>query len=85
MITEVTGPTASPRRAPVPGQVRRALNHLVDASGASFDTAGSLRGGRQVFVTMCLPETILIGGVDELDLFIAALNSHDGNSAPSGC
>jgi len=24
MITEVTGPTASPRRAPVPGQVRRA-------------------------------------------------------------
>ena len=57
------------------------LNHLADASGAIFDTAGSLRGGRQVFVTMCLPETILIGGVDELDLNIAALNSHDGNSA----
>lgn len=57
------------------------LNHLADASGAIFDTAGSLRGGRQVFVTMCLPETILVGGVDELDLNIAALNSHDGNSA----
>ena len=57
------------------------LNHLADASGAIFDTAGSLRGGRQVFVTMCLPETVLVGGVDELDLNIAALNSHDGNSA----
>ena len=57
------------------------LNHLADASGAIFDTAGSLRGGRQVFVTMRLPETVLVGGVDELDLNIAALNSHDGNSA----
>lgn len=57
------------------------LNHLADASGAIFDTAGSLRGGRQVFVTMCLPETVLVGRVDELDLNIAALNSHDGNSA----
>ena len=32
MITEVTGPTASPRRAPVPGQVRRA-SLLVDSGG----------------------------------------------------
>jgi hypothetical protein len=31
------------------------LNHLADQSGAVFDTAGSLRGGRQVFITMQLP------------------------------
>ena len=30
MITEVTGPTASPRRDRVPGQVRRALNRYGD-------------------------------------------------------
>lgn len=57
------------------------LNLLADASGAIFDTAGSLRGGRQVFVTMRLPESLKIGGTDRVDLNIAALNSHDGSSA----
>lgn len=56
------------------------LNDLVDASGAHFETAGSLKGGRETFVTMELPETMLIGGVDEHKINIAALNSHDGNS-----
>jgi len=57
------------------------LNHLADVSGAVFDTAGSLRGGRQVFVTMRLPQHLTIGGTDRVDLNIAALNSHDGTSA----
>ncbi len=57
------------------------LNTLADVSGATFDTAGSLRGGRQVFVTMRLPEHLSIGGTDRVDLNIAALNSHDGTSA----
>src|SRR5262249_35498368 len=33
------------------------LDTLVDESGAHFETAGSLRGGRQVFLTMHLPKT----------------------------
>lgn len=57
------------------------LNRLADESGAIFDTAGSLRGGRQVFVTMRLPESLQVGGSDRVDLNIAALNSHDGSSA----
>jgi phage/plasmid-like protein (TIGR03299 family) len=57
------------------------LNRLVDESGAIFDTAGSLRGGRQVFVSMRLPQTIMVGGVDAVRTNIAALNSHDGTSA----
>jgi phage/plasmid-like protein (TIGR03299 family) len=57
------------------------LNTLADQSGAVFDTAGSLRGGRQVFITMKLPETLTVGGIDSIDLNIAALNSHDGSSA----
>lgn len=40
------------------------LNRLADESGAVFDTAGSLRGGRAVFVTMRLPETMRVGGAD---------------------
>lgn len=57
------------------------LNLLADESGAIFDTAGSLRGGRQVFITMRLPDSLSIGGVDPVDLNIAALNSHDGSGA----
>lgn len=57
------------------------LNTLADESGAVFDTAGSLRGGRQVFITMQLPESLRVGGTDRVDLHIAALNSHDGSSA----
>ena len=37
----------------------RFLNLLADESGATFDTAGSLRGGRQVFITMRLPRHLL--------------------------
>lgn len=57
------------------------LNRLVDESGAIFDTAGSLRGGRQVFVSLRLPDTMRVGGVDEVRTNIAALNSHDGSAA----
>lgn len=57
------------------------LNALVDESGAHFDTAGSLRSGRETFVSMKLPETMNVGGQDPVDLYLLALNSHDGASA----
>jgi phage/plasmid-like protein (TIGR03299 family) len=57
------------------------LNAISDESGAHFETAGSLMGGRQVFVTMKLPNGMLLNGQDALDLYIAALNSHDGSTA----
>lgn len=56
------------------------LNTLVDESGAHFETAGSLDGGRKVFVTMKMPGHIKIGGVDQIDNYIAAVNSHDGST-----
>jgi phage/plasmid-like protein (TIGR03299 family) len=57
------------------------LDALVDESGAHFDTAGSLRSGRETFVSMKLPETMNVGGQDPVDLYLLALNSHDGASA----
>jgi len=57
------------------------LNRVVDEGGACFETAGSLRGGRSVFLSMKLPRTMTIGGVDRVDLYLIALNSHDGTSA----
>lgn len=58
------------------------LDALVDASGARhFETAGSLRGGRETFVTMKLPQTMRLAGTDSVDFYIVVLNSHDGSSA----
>lgn len=60
------------------------LDALVDESGAHFETAGALRGGRETFVTMKLPKTMTFeghdGSKDRTDWYLAALNSHDGSS-----
>ena len=56
------------------------LNALVDESGAHFETAGSLRGGRDTFISMKFPDTMQVGGFDTLDLYLVAMNSHDGTS-----
>lgn len=56
------------------------LNAIIDESGAHFETAGSLKEGRQVFVTMKLPDHIKLAGVDDLDLYLAATTSHDGSA-----
>ncbi|MCV7034821.1 MULTISPECIES: DUF932 domain-containing protein [Mycobacterium] len=61
------------------------LNALTDESGAHFETAGALRGGRETFVTMKLPESMTFDGIDgsadHTEFYLAALNSHDGSSA----
>ncbi|MGO9031958.1 DUF932 domain-containing protein [Mycobacterium sp.] len=59
------------------------LDALVDQSGgAHFETAGALRDGRETFVTMKLPSTMVFdgkdGSKDRTDFYLAALNSHDG-------
>lgn len=57
------------------------LDAIVDESGAHFETAGSLRGGRETFITMKMPESILVGGEDRVDTYLIGLNSHDASSS----
>jgi phage/plasmid-like protein (TIGR03299 family) len=57
------------------------LQAVIDETGATIDTAGSLNDGKNVFVTMKLPEAITVAGTDQHDLYIAGLNSHDGTGA----
>jgi len=57
------------------------LDTLVAEGGARFETAGSIKGGTQTFMTMKLPQSIKIGGFDEIQPYIIALNSHDGSMA----
>jgi phage/plasmid-like protein (TIGR03299 family) len=57
------------------------LQAIASESGANMETAGTMRGGGDVFVTMKLPKTMLVGGVDQLGLYIALLNNHTGSAA----
>lgn len=79
--TEYLGVVGEDYRVVQNEQAAEMLDRLVDESGAHFETAGSLRGGRSVFVTMKLPKTMRIAGVDDLDLYLAATTSHDGTQA----
>lgn len=54
------------------------LDAVTAESGAHIETAGSLRNGKETFVTMKLPQTVLVGGVDAVDMYLSALNTHDG-------
>lgn len=58
------------------------MDALVDESGAHFETAGSLRGGTQIFATLKVPNYMTFTGrngeTDQTDLYIAVMNSHDG-------
>ncbi|WP_229070799.1 DUF932 domain-containing protein [Actinoplanes sp. DH11] len=62
-------------------QVCDLLDCIVDETGAHHETAGSLRGGREVFVTMKLPTSMRIAGIDDMDLYLAVCTSHDGSRA----
>lgn len=59
------------------------LQDLVDKYDVRWESAGTLRGGRRVFVSLRLPETVTIdadGIRDEILPFIVAMNSHDASS-----
>ena len=57
------------------------LNYIADESGAVFETAGSIANGRKVFMTMKMPNQMLIGGIDAVDMYLMAWNTHDGTSS----
>ena len=54
------------------------LGQLVDDGDVTIETAGSLRGGKRVFVTMKVPSHISVADGDDLDLYVAVATGHDG-------
>ncbi|MCD4558235.1 DUF932 domain-containing protein [Schaalia sp. lx-100] len=60
------------------------LEAVVDETGANFETAGSLNGGRRVFVSMKLPNSMVLTNGDtddQTNFYITIMNSHDGTSS----
>ena len=58
------------------------LNNIVDESGANYDSAGVIDGGRKCYITMKLPNTISVAnGSDAIETYLNCMNSHDGSSS----
>ncbi|MGH2856159.1 MAG: DUF932 domain-containing protein [Solirubrobacteraceae bacterium] len=49
-------------------------------SSLHFETAGSLHGGRRVWVLATLPDHIRVGG-DDVRPYLLLMNSHDGSTS----
>lgn len=68
----------------VPFQNREAFqffDNLVDSGEAMYETAGSLKHGRWVWLTAKLPNHIQIGGIDEVEVYLLLHTSHDGTKS----
>lgn len=58
------------------------LSTIVDETEGRYETAGSLGPqGQRVFVTMKMPNSILVGGVDAVDRYLTLINPTDGTGS----
>lgn len=48
-------------------------------AGVRYETAGSLQGGRRVWMLAKMPQRYIIAG-DEIEPYLVVMNSHDGSS-----
>lgn len=57
------------------------IDQVTDISGAHFQTAGSFRGGRRVFVNLKLPTGFTVAGLEseKHDLYLLGTTTHDGS------
>ena len=54
------------------------MDSLVESGAAKYETAGSLKGGRVVFVTMKTPGYITLPGGDKIETYLLLRTTHDG-------
>lgn len=57
------------------------FDSLVDSGEAKYETAGALYGGKRIWLTAKLPETMEVAGGDAADMYLYLETSHDGSKA----
>lgn len=57
------------------------MDELVGEKLAMFETAGALKGGRQVWMMARLPQEYRVGAADVIKPYILLTNGHDGSKA----
>lgn len=54
---------------------------LVDSGEAKYETAGSLSGGKRIFLTAHIGDDMQIAGQDSHRMYLALISSHDGSKS----
>ncbi len=57
------------------------MDELLGEIGAFYETAGSLKGGKSIWLMVRLPDHIKVADGDELVPYLLLKNSHDGSGA----
>lgn len=57
------------------------FDSIVDSGEAKYETAGSLSGGKRIWLTAKVGDSIMISGDDAHDLYLLLVNNHDGTGA----
>ncbi|MFP3153596.1 DUF932 domain-containing protein [Lachnospiraceae bacterium ZAX-1] len=61
-----------------------AFTDVLLGEGVKYETAGSLQGGRRVWILAKLPEKYIIGG-ESIEPYLVFSNSHDGSASMKVC
>lgn len=64
-------------------EVTNIVDSVMYESGASFISAGELRGGKKIFMAAKLPDALdlTLTDIDPVDAFLIASNTHDGTDS----
>lgn len=57
------------------------FDHLIEEGEAVYHSAGVLGCGEKIWVLAKMPESVVIGGEDIIDMYVLLHNSHDGSSS----
>lgn len=57
------------------------IDGIIGDSGADFETAGAIDGGKRVWMMARLPREICVAGDDVVNPYVLITNSHDGTSS----
>jgi phage/plasmid-like protein (TIGR03299 family) len=55
------------------------MDYLVGSGEAKYETAGSLRQGRVIFISMETPKEIILPGDDKIQTYLLLRTTHDGS------
>lgn len=73
---------ASPQYKPLQNsEAFEFFDQIVGSGQAIYHTAGSLRGGRRIWILAKLPQTAAVKGVDPVNNYLLLMNGHDGSMA----
>lgn len=59
------------------------FDNLVDSGDAKYDTAGSLSGGKRIWLAAQIGDDLQVAGQDTHRMYLALLSSHDGSKSLS--